>query len=93
MVPEIIDEIVLFQRFTPAFGDGPIYSAPVDSRRWIEGVYVGWQGTGLGDTPATVEFTLQHSPDLIDWSDVSGADPGLTLWLVGTMVRRKEGSP
>ena len=117
--------IVIFPRYTALIGGPATYSGPLDMRPFSEGVLTGWQGTGLGTTPATVEFTVQQSADLEFWhdgtpfspasansevtatpvvglpwmrvkADVAGADPGVSVYLVGDFVLREgvgEGVP
>ena len=113
-----VDWIVIFPRHTPFIGTTALYSAPIDVRDYVEAFLTGWQGTGLGSTPATVEFSAEKSTDLDVWfpgtpfspasadaevisgvgiyhpwlrfkAEVSGADPGVTCWLVGGFVRRE----
>jgi hypothetical protein len=64
-----VDRIVLFSRHTAFIGTGALYAAPLDVRAYGDVTIVGFQGTGLGGTPATVEYTLQRSADLSEWED------------------------
>jgi len=117
-LPRRVDVIVIFPRHTTLVGTTALYSAPMNLRAYSEGFLTGWQGTGLGTTPATVTFTPQKSADLETWFDedpfspasanaevtseigitlpwarvkavVSGADPGVSIWLLGEFVRRE----
>ena len=66
-MPNRVRRIVVFPRYTPFVGTTPVYSAPADVRDFSGGIFVGWQGTGLGLSPASVEFTLEVSQDLENW--------------------------
>jgi len=120
-VRDNVDRFVFFARNTVFVGGTALYTTPVDVRRYSSGVFVGWQGTGLGLTPASLEFTLEASHDLENWVDgsvlspsadaeetasaeiefpwirwraeVTGADPAVTGWLVGDLVRREPAGP
>ena len=70
-----VDRIVIFPRYTAFVGTEPLYSAPLDMRNYAHGVFVGAQGTGIGLTPAEVEYTMQLSPDLENWVDIDTISP------------------
>lgn len=119
-MPDNVDRIVIFPRYTGLIGTGDLIAALVDVRAYSEVIFVGWQSTGLGVTPATVQFVLQVSADLDTWFNsitfpsvpaaatefvqtqglvyqwmrvkavVTGADPGLSVWLVADLVRRRK---
>ena len=70
-----VERVVLFPRYTAFIGTTALYSGPVDVRDYAGMVLTAWMGTGLGTTPAEVEFTLQQSPDLENWSDAGSLTP------------------
>jgi hypothetical protein len=53
-----------------------VYSAPIDVRLYSEAFLNGWQGTGLGASPSTVEFTAQRTMDFEKWFDDTPFSPG-----------------
>jgi|SRR5688572_13110967 hypothetical protein len=80
-----VRRIVVFPRYTSFVGSGSIYSPPLDVRGFASGVFVGWQGTGLGLTPAEVEYTFQLSPDLENWFDTTVLSPGAGAEVTGNV--------
>ena len=70
-----------------------MYSAPMDVRAYALVILTGWQGTGLGSTPASVEFVIQQSPDLDNWSEettfspTAGEEESCTVRLLYPWVR------
>lgn len=56
-------------------GTAATYSAPMDVRAYVRAILTAWQGTGLGSTPATLEFTVQESVDLENWVDIGSVSP------------------
>lgn len=70
-----VDRVVFFPRYTAFVGTTALYTAPLDARAYAEVDLLGWQGTGLGGTPASVSFTLQHSADLENWVDETAFSP------------------
>lgn len=67
--------MVIFPRYTTLAGTVPVYTMPVDVRMFGSAILVAWMGTGIGATPATVEFKVQESTDLSVWSDVATINP------------------
>lgn len=74
-MPKYTVRIVIFPRYTTMIGATPLYSSPMDVRAYAEAIFVAWQGTGLGGTPATVTYTIQQSPDLETWVDLDTLSP------------------
>jgi hypothetical protein len=70
-----VQRIVIFGRYTPLVGTPALYSGPFDVRAFSGGVFVGWQGTGLGLTPASVEYTMELSQDLEHWIETDVLTP------------------
>ncbi len=66
---------VVFPRHTGFVGTTAVYSAPIDVRQFSEGIFVAWRGTGIGNTPASVQFTVQQSTDLDVWVDAGTISP------------------
>ncbi|NUN51233.1 MAG: hypothetical protein HUU06_00390 [Planctomycetaceae bacterium] len=56
-------------------GTTATYSDPMDVRAYATATLVAWQGTGLGGTPASVEYTVQQSLDLENWVDIGTVSP------------------
>ena len=67
--------MVVFPRYTTLVGTSAVYSMPVEVREIAEAIFVAWMGTGIGATPATVEFKVQQSVDLAVWTDVVTITP------------------
>lgn len=72
---ENVDRIVIFPRYTTFVGSTAVVSQVIDVRRWMTANFSGWEGTGLGLIPSTLQFTLQVSADLENWFD-AGTFPG-----------------
>ena len=67
--------MVVFPRYTTLVGTSAVYTMPVDVREFGEAIFVAWMGTGIGATPATVEFKVQQSVDLVVWTDAATITP------------------
>jgi hypothetical protein len=81
--PKRVHRKVILPRFTPLVGTTDFTTSPVDVRNYAQAILTAWMGTGLGGTPADVEFTVQQSPDLEVWLDgtpfaPAGADAEVT---------------
>jgi hypothetical protein len=116
-VRQFVVRIVVFPRYTTLVGTTSVFTMPIDVREFGQANFVAWMGTGIGATPAEVEFKVQESADLSIWNDietitpsagaetvadvtfdlpwlrvkatVSGADPGVSFWMTGELVRRE----
>jgi len=64
--------MVLLPRYTALYGTTPFYSAPLNVKGFSKALISAWRGTGLGSTPATVEFQFEQSADLGLWHAVGG---------------------
>jgi len=67
---DYVKRVVIFPRFTGLVCTTSVFTPPMDVRAFRSVKLVGWQGTGLGVTPATVEFTVQGSMDVENWTDI-----------------------
>jgi hypothetical protein len=70
-VPKRTMRFVVFPRYSTLVGTTPVYSPPLDVREFGEAIFTSWMGTGIGSTPAEVEFEVQTSTDLVDWVDAA----------------------
>ena len=73
--PRRVVRRVLFPRYTAFIGMTAMYTVPIDVREFAEVDVRGWQGTGIGSTPASVTFTIQRSADLENWVDEAAFSP------------------
>ena len=73
--PGNVDREVIYPRYSNMIGTTAVYSEPRDVRAYSQAILIAWQGTGLGSTPATVEFTVQQSLDLENWVDIGSVSP------------------
>jgi len=65
--------VVIFPRHTAFYGTTPLPTRPINVKGYAKVLVTAWRGTGLGTTPASVQYHLDQSSDLEHWHEIGSA--------------------